>query len=232
MKTIGILGGIGPQATMDLEQRIHAVSQQRIKQSANRGYPPMVVHYFREAPMVFDKKGEMPDVLAPHRGLLAAAQQLGAVADFLIIASNSPHFFVRQIEEAAGKPVLSIVDLVLEEVKRRQLKKVGVLATGKSWLYQDRLDEIGVAWETIPDFVSEQLDEAIYDLMEGKTRDAFSVTSLAINYLRHNRENDGIILGCTEIPLLYGSGVDKEGDLINPAALLAEAAVKRAISSE
>ena len=40
MKTIGVLGGIGPQATMDFEQRVHAVSQALIPQYANTGYPP------------------------------------------------------------------------------------------------------------------------------------------------------------------------------------------------
>ena len=39
MKTIGVLGGLGPQATMDFEERIHTVSQQLIAQHGNSGYP-------------------------------------------------------------------------------------------------------------------------------------------------------------------------------------------------
>lgn len=232
MKTIGILGGLGPQATMDLERRIHKVSQQLIKQFVNRGYPPLIVHFFRDAPMVLDEQGNVPAVLEPHPGLLAAATHLGQAADFLIIASNTPHFFVRQIEEAAGKPVLSIVDVVIEEVKRRQPKKVGILAIGATLqhrLYQNPLDELGIAWETIPDEMSSRLDDSIYALMEGKTEgDRDNAVSDAVIHLRETKRADVIIFGCTELPLLYGSTVDYEGD-INPAALLAEAAVRHAI---
>ena len=52
MKTIGVLGGLGPQATMDFEERIHTVSQQLIPQHGNSGYPPMVVYYYRH-PLFF-----------------------------------------------------------------------------------------------------------------------------------------------------------------------------------
>ena len=47
MKTIGVLGGLGPQATMDFEARVHAVSRRLIPGRGNGGYPPMVVYYHR-----------------------------------------------------------------------------------------------------------------------------------------------------------------------------------------
>jgi hypothetical protein len=59
MKTIGILGGISPQATMDFERRIHKVSQRIIPQHGNSGYPPMLVYYHR-CPPVFTKDGIAP----------------------------------------------------------------------------------------------------------------------------------------------------------------------------
>jgi len=52
MKTIGIIGGIGPQATIDLEMRIHKVAQQVLPQMQNGGYPPMIVEYSRHPPIV------------------------------------------------------------------------------------------------------------------------------------------------------------------------------------
>ena len=52
MKTIGVLGGLGPQATMDFEARVHAAAQRLIPQQANSGYPPMIVYYLRCAPMI------------------------------------------------------------------------------------------------------------------------------------------------------------------------------------
>ena len=54
MRTIGILGGIGPQATMDLEARIHRVAQQCVPQHLNTGYPPLVSVYMRHPPVRVD----------------------------------------------------------------------------------------------------------------------------------------------------------------------------------
>ena len=54
MKAIGVLGGIGPQATMDFEARLHAVSQRLIPARENQGYPPLLVRYLRHAPVVLE----------------------------------------------------------------------------------------------------------------------------------------------------------------------------------
>jgi aspartate/glutamate racemase len=66
MKTIGALGGIGPQAMMDFVARVHRVSQQRIPQLAISGYPPLVVFYFREAPVLLTNDGKPVPPLRPN----------------------------------------------------------------------------------------------------------------------------------------------------------------------
>jgi hypothetical protein len=50
VKTIGVLGGFGPQTTMDFEARVHRVAQRLIPPHWNAGYPPMVVYYCRTLP--------------------------------------------------------------------------------------------------------------------------------------------------------------------------------------
>src|SRR5690349_8507351 len=52
MKPIGVLGGIGPQATMDFERRLHRAAQRVIPAHLNGGYPPMVVWYCRHPPIL------------------------------------------------------------------------------------------------------------------------------------------------------------------------------------
>ena len=52
MRTIGVLGGIGPQATMDFETRVHAEARCLLKPHLNEGYPPMVTVYLRHAPVL------------------------------------------------------------------------------------------------------------------------------------------------------------------------------------
>lgn len=171
MKTIGVIGGLGPQATMDFVARLHKVSQELIPQFVNRGYPPLHVFYFHHAPMILNPDGSTPDVLEPDPRLLELAKIIGQNTDFVVIPSNTPHFFQKQLEEASGRKILSIVDVTLEEVERRHLKKVGVLAIGdtlKHRLYQDRLDAVGIGWETISGELVEKLDASIWAVMEGK----------------------------------------------------------------
>src|SRR3954447_16248667 len=119
MKTIGILGGLGPQATIDFELRLHTVAQKHIPQHETRGYPPVITYYLRHPPMRLLPDGSVPSVLTPHPQLLRAAKQLGARVDVLVIPSNTPHLFLDAIEDAAGRPILDMVDLTMREVERR-----------------------------------------------------------------------------------------------------------------
>ena len=229
MKTIGVIGGIGPQATMDFEARIHKVSQNLIPQHVNAGYPPMVVYYLRHAPILLGETNT-GDHIKPDPRLLEVSAKLGPLCDFLVLPSNTPHFFQKQIEAASGREVLSMVSATLEKVRKLKLERVGVLAVGhalRNGLYQERLTRLGIPWETIPDKMTAKLDESIWSLMEGRENDkSREVVWEAVNYLR-SKSVDGIILGCTELPLLLKC--DDDAFLINPAQILAEAAVKYAI---
>ena len=169
MKTIGVLGGIGPQATIDFEARLHLVSQKRIPQQHNTGYPPLVVYYHRHPPMVMTADG-VPEV--PFRAdprLLDSARRLGTLTDFLVIPSNGTHLFRADIEKASGREVLSIIDVTVAEVRRRGWRRVGVLAYGEPVVYTRPLGELGIACEIVDAAARRRLDESIMGLIEGRT---------------------------------------------------------------
>jgi aspartate racemase len=229
MKTIGVLGGMGPQATMDFEARIHTVSQQLIPQNGNSGYPPMIVYYHRALPMLVDEHNKplMPRQVDPR--FLAAAKKLASTADFLVIPSNAPHQFQQEIEAASGLKILNMIDLVVSEVRRRGWKYVGVIGLGEPTVYLTPLRQLGIGCETISAELMRQLDQAILAVMEGRAgaKEA-SIARIAIEALRV-QQVDGVILGCTEIPLLLKEQAEAP-NFINPLQLLAEAAVREAIS--
>jgi aspartate racemase len=228
MKTIGVLGGLGPQATMDFEARVHRVAQRLIPPHLNAGYPPMVVYYCRHPPVLLTDTGTPQLPIRPDPRLLDAAKRLGALADFLVIPSNTPHLVQAEIEQAAGRKVVSIVEATLAEVRRRQWKRVGVLGLGEPVVYTRPLAELAIACEIIDAGPRATLDAAIFRLMEGRNdAESFAVARQAVTALR-DRGVDGVILGCTEIPLLLREAADEE-DLMNPSQLLAEAAVKAAM---
>ncbi|MFY9462672.1 MAG: amino acid racemase, partial [Candidatus Sungiibacteriota bacterium] len=175
--------------------------------------------------------GSVVNPLQPSQALLKVAKDVGAITDFLIIASNTPHLFQKEIENVSGRKVVSIVDATIAEVERRGYAKVGVMAVGealKRGLYQHPLDHLGIAWEAIPKSISEDLDKTIFALMEGgDIKTLRKTTQDVVTYLRAQHV-DGIILGCTEFPLLLGKEGERQ-DIINPSQLLAEAAVRYAI---
>ena len=230
MQRIGVLGGISPQATMEFEAQLHRVSQRLIAQDWNRGYPRVVVWYHRELPIQVDGDGRP---LVPRRidpGLLEGAAWLGKAADFLVVACNSAHVGVREIEAAAGCPVLSMIDVTLEEVGRRGWGRVGVLGFGGApAVYVDPLEAKGTRCAAIDGTLQGRLDGGIRAVTEGRETVADHEVALAAVDALRAQGVDGVVLGCTEIPLLLGRK-SEGGDLISPAAVLAEAAVSRALS--
>jgi aspartate racemase len=227
-RTIGVLGGLGPQATMDLEARVHRVAQRLIPQHENRGYPPMVVYYHRHPPILLNDDSSPRLPIQPDPRLLDAARRLGSWVDFLVIASNGAHLIQEQIEHAAGRRVLSMIGVTLDEVRRRGWRNAGVVGFGDPFVYTKPLASMKIAFETLDKERRRLLDEQIMKVMEGRdTAESADIAREAIGSLKA-RKVDGIILGCTEIPLLLRTTT--EADLIDPLELLAEAAVKLAMA--
>lgn len=231
MKTIGVLGGLGPQATMDFEARVHTVSQQVLPAQANTGYPPMVVYYYRHPPFLM-QNAQMPVLpLQADPRLFEAAKKLGMCADFLVIPSNGLHQLQEELEHAAGLPVLSMIDVTMNEVQRRGWNRVGVVTLGPPTWYAVLLEQIGLASVVISHDLGERLNQAILTCQAGQeTETDRAVAREALERLREQHV-DGIILGCSELPLLLQEGNDAS-DLLNPVQLLAEAAVSYAIASD
>ena len=234
LKTIGILGGLGPQATIAFEHQIHKVSQKLIKHFENQGYPPIFTYYVRHQPFIIYEDGTRPIPLTPHPHLLEVAKMLGAVADFLVIPSNTPHFFLKELTQASGKKVLNMIEMTINEVKRRKCKNVGILAMGHtltSQLYQSPLNQLGIVTEGITDeSLGKELDKELFNVMQGDEN--AKSTILAVDLVNHLRGKnvDAIIIACTELPLLLGVKSNAP-DLINPSQCLAEATVRFAINA-
>jgi aspartate racemase len=214
---------------MDFEARVHRCAQRLIPQDWNRGYPSMVVWYHRELPMRLGDDGRPVEPRQVDPRLVEAAAKLGPLVDFIAVPCNAAHVGLRELRDAARCPVLSMIDVVVDYVVRRACRRVGVLgARGAPRPYLDALRHRDIACEQIDAALQLRLDAGIQAVMEGREgKDDLEAARVAVGELRARRV-DAIVLGCTEIPLLLGDESDA-ADLINPAALLAEAAVRFAI---
>ncbi len=228
MRTIGVLGGIGPQATMDFEARVHVVSQRLIPQRLNQGYPPMVTVYLRQPPVLFEPDGRPREPLEIEPSVLDTSRRLGQWADLIVSPCNTVHQFLDEVRDAAGCEMISIVDVTVAELRRREPERVGLLGLGIPQVYAERFERERIDVVTPPAGLRERLDDAILRLSEGVTEARHRSTAReAVDSVRAAGATV-TVLGCTEIPLLLEAH-SRAADLVDPAALLAEAAVRRAI---
>ena len=228
MKRIGVLGGISPQATMDFEARVHRISQQLIPQDFNRGYPAMVVWDHRRPPVRLDADGRaiMPMEVDPE--LVEAAARLGKMADFLVIPCNAAHVGLDAIQKAADRPVLSMIEITADEVARRGC---AVPACWASPALPGRTSRRSAAAASGARAWSGRADPARCRhpcRRRGPRRRGGRPRGADRRGPAAGATRGGVVLGCTEIPLLLGEDADTK-DLVSPAALLAEAAVRMAI---
>ena len=141
-KTIGIIGGMGPRATVDLFSKI--VHFTHAEQDADHLH--VLIDDDPSIPSRMDAilRGG-PD---PAPAMCAAAKRLEAAgADFLIIGCNTAHYYYPAVHAAVKIPVLNLLDITAEEARQKGMQKVGLLATDAVLdlrLYEEALLSRGV----------------------------------------------------------------------------------------
>jgi len=223
-KVIGILGGLGPEATLDLYGKILAATGARADQEH--------LHVLIDSnPKVPDRNKAIAGTGEPATpALIAMARRLEAAgADFLIVACNTAHAFAAEIREAVRIPLVSQIDETVDAVLQRipGIRRVGVLAGQgcvDAGVYQRAFARrrIEVLLPAAPG--QRQLMELIYRVKSGDTGAA---TRTAVRALGEGLFADGaeiVVAGCTEVPLVLAPA-DLPGPMVDATAVLAERAV-------
>ena len=232
-KVIGVLGGMGPEATLDCFGKIikNTPAQRdqdhlRVVIDSNPAVPD------RTAAIVEDGPSPVPAMVEGCRALENAG------ADFIIIPCVSAHFFIAEIQQQANLPILSIFDAVAETIVQDypEIEFVGLLGTTgtvKGGLFQKRLAREKIK-TIVPDgAVQSKIMEAIYDIKNAApSRTNSEITAdlvAAAEGLIADKSNgaQAIIAGCTEIPLALGQQ-DLSVPFFDTLTILARAAILRA----
>jgi len=218
MKTLGIIGGMGPMATADLFMKIISLTDSKRDQDH--------IH------IIIDNKPNIPDRTSfiqgtgesPQKCLIESAKMLEkAKADFLIMACNTAHYFYDAVKKEVNIPFLSMIDEAAKYVMGE--KKVALMATKgtyKGQVYSDVFNNYGIDVFDPEDFIKEIINKIIYDYKEGRVIEQKETDSI-ISYFDDNNIKK-IILGCTELPIIF-NGYDDQSRLIDPSKILALAAV-------
>jgi len=226
-KIIGILGGMGPEATIDLFYKIIKFTPAEKDQDHLR--------------IIIDNNPKIPDRTAailgkgedPLPALRESARNLEkAGADFIVIPCNTAHYFLSSIQKNVKIPVLNMIEEAASETQQRipQIKKVGLLAsigTYKTEIYHQQFKKFNIEVIYPNEKDKEEVMKAIYAVKAGDLSDEVKGNILKITQKLLDKGAEAIIAGCTEIPLILKEG-DVSVPLIDPTQILARIAVQKA----
>ena len=203
MKKIGIVGGLGPESTIEYYRGII----EAFKPTYERlGYPEIGIESVDLHSFIADAQAGAWDKIASmissrFENLRRGGAELGA------IASNTPHKVFDQVRRGTALPLLSIVDAARDHTVQlgvNNLCLLGTKFTMESDFYQKAFREAGIR-VVVPnpeeiDYIQEKLfSEIEFGVVKDSTKDRF--VSI-IDRIEADQNIEGVILGCTELPLL------------------------------
>jgi aspartate racemase len=231
MKTLGIIGGIGPESTIDYYKTIVALYRER---KPDGSYPPLVINSIDMQRIVkMFEAGELQKLTADLVLELRTLHRAGV--DFALLAANTPHLVFDDLQRQSPLPLFSIVAATCEVAKSRGLKRVGLFGTRftmQASFYRDVFSREGIA-VVVPeaadqDYIHEKyMGELVPGVFLPETRAGLLVI---VDRLAQQTGIEAVILGGTELPLILREPAHNGIPFFNTTRIHAEAAVERMFS--
>lgn len=202
MKKIGIIGGLSPESTVEY-YKIITRKYNEIKGKS----------FFPELTIESLDLQEFTDLMIANdlqkvlEFLLAAAQRLiKSGAELIIMATNTPHIVFKELAKKIPVDMLSIMDATGKAIQKQRIEKVGLIGTRftmNSSYYPEALEKYNVKVITPSEEDKKTIDEIIYkELTYHKIKEKSKQKYLEVIKRLQEKGAQGVILGCTEIPLL------------------------------
>ena len=231
MKTIGIVGGIGPESTIDYYRMLVAAYRERVPDDS---YPSLIVNSIdlkRALDLLYaDDLAGLTEYLVGAVEVLARA---GAELGFL--AANTAHIVFDDVARRAPFPLVSIVEATCAEAKSLGLKRLGLLGTrftmqGK--FYPDVFTRQGIALVTPAAGEQDYIHEKYFsELVPGKFLDKTREEMLTIiRRMKQADAIDGLVLAGTELPLLLRGAAVSGAPFLDTATIHVKAILEQAFA--
>lgn len=223
MKTLGVLGGMGPAATLDFLVKLHAATPATRDEDHLRvitDSDPRVPG--RNAALSGDGPSPGPALAAMARGLERAG------AEVLAMPCNAAHSWAGEIATAVGVPFVSMIDAAVAAVVVSGARRVGVLAAGatlRSGLYRNALNAAGV--EAI-EVAEADFMPVLMRIKGGDTGPGVRAAMAALAAGLVANGADAVLMACTEVPLVLGQA-EASVPLIDATAALVGAVLAAAL---
>lgn len=229
MKKIGILGGLSPESTITYYKYI---TREYYRRYGDYSYPEIIIYSVNFQEFVDWQNQEKWDIAIDKM-----AQAMGALhkagANFGLIATNTMHIVFDEVRDKSPIPLISIVDATVEAIKSQNFHIVGLLGTVftmKESFYKDKLMQENIR-SLVPKKDDQKfINQVIYqELARGQIKSTSKIRFLEIIERLGKQGAQGIILGCTEIPLLINQA-DCAIKLFDTATIHAEKALNYALN--
>ena len=229
MKSVGIIGGLGPETTAEFY--LEVIFQCQKSDTTQR---PLVL--ISSVPLLFEIER---DLISTNTGkeryipyLVKEAQRLEkSGVDFLVMPCNSLHIFINEIRESVSIPVLSIVEETVATLSKNRIIKVGLISTSatiKNKVYENSFAAAGIEFVTPNDLQRAKMDKIIQNLISGRhmNDDREYIQGVITNLTTKGVES--VALACTDLQILLPES-DKIA-VFDTMKVLAEATVNEILS--
>ena len=226
-RTIGVLGGMGPEATAHFFRLLIAATDA----AADQDHAPILVWNDPRVPPRSDAiLGRGPSALPALLAGLALLERAGA--GLIVMPCLTAHHYAPELAAAAGVPFVDLIAETLAHARRRipGLKKAGLLAstgTIKAGLFAKPFARAGIEILTPSTREQEAVTAAIHDIKAGHTTGRPRTAAVRAARALVARGAEAVIAGCTEIPLVLRTG-DIDRPLLDPMAIGARTCIRKA----
>lgn len=215
-KVLGVLGGMGPAATLDFLTKLQAFTPAQRDQDHIR----VIVDINPQVPDRNDPFAKPGPVLAEMAGALR-----GAGADVLAIACNTAHAYADLVSRSAGLPLIDMIGTAAKAARDTGARRAGVLGTKQAIkLYREYLAAQGMGLVTLPAEAQEGFMALLYKIKGGDTGPQVRQAMADLAQILAAEGAEAIIAGCTEVPLVLSQS-DTRLPLIDAGELLAKRCV-------
>ncbi len=229
MKTIGILGGMSWESTVEYYRILNTEVREKLGGLHSAQCLMYSVDFAALAAWLAEGRWDRIEAALTE----AALKLENAGADFIIIATNTMHQVADGLAAKLRAPLLHIAEAAADEVERAGLRKVGLLGTRPTMelpFYRDKLAARGLETLTPEKEDRDTLHRVIFEeLCLGRVTEESRRAGLEIIDRLVARGAEGLILGCTELGLLFRPQ-DTNAPLFDTAVIHARAAVTRALA--
>jgi aspartate racemase len=233
MKTVGILGGIGPESTVEYYRLMIAAYRERKKDGTS---PSILINSIDVRKLLDLAAAEAPEELTAYLVQGIEVLERGG-ADLALMAANTPHIVFDDVRRRTTIPLISIVEATRDAAQALGLRRLGLFGTRftmQGGFYRDVFAAEGMA--IVAPSEEEQTfihDRYVNELVKGvflpETRERLSAIAAA---LRERAGIDGLILGGTELPLILKGPVIGSVPVLDTTRIHVDAAVARLLAAE